>query len=135
MSAQVISLPVRSRAVAAPAGRGDDVALLYAVEQFPELRAKYLSIPLENLSSDQQCRFERITDAWEDRILEAEVTTLLGVHAKLRYLLSRHVEDDRVFSWLLAYSIPTDEHHTFNNVQNGLWELIEATARLAGNLR
>ena len=57
------------------------------------------------------------------------------MHATLRYLLSRNVEDDRVFSWLLAYSIPTDEHHAFGNIQNGLWELIEATARLAGNLR
>lgn len=71
MSAQIIGLPVRSRAVPAPVGGGDDVALLYAVEQFLEWKVKYLGIPLKNLSHDQQCRFERITDAWEDRILEA----------------------------------------------------------------
>lgn len=139
MSARIIALPTAAGLRLLPgsgpsdpgSGPSDDAALVYAVEQFLAWRERYLGIPLKDLTSGQQHRFGRIIEAWEDRILETDATTIRGVRAKLRYLLSQNIDDNSAFAWIRSGAIRRDEQDGFSNLQNGLWELIQATACIA----
>lgn len=132
MSAEIFELPTLPALRVQTAESDPDAALIYAVEQFLEWYARYLAIPLRELSSDQQHRFERIIHAWEDRILTMDAHTVPGVRAKLRYMLSCSIENNKAYAWVRSGNIPADDHDDFTNLQNGLWELIEATGRISG---